>query len=378
MRQFKVNNTLNFRLALFLLMLSFSIPSYARDYDIFSFDVNYCDFVYLIHDGYLEKVPLALDGYKNGELIISLDPNEKRVASFAIKGEWFYIDGYDNNNETIITSDKKKIRFSVKNNKRGIKSIEFLDDSLLYVSEFDLLASLFLDELHRARKIYLYYNDGSEREYELNYIGSDDQAINKKWDKLWVSLVGTKLRLDYGENFIVSKEQDVFIIYDKTTEKYGACDPNGKLIIPIEFDFISFYDYHFRVDKKNKKQKAIFDKNGKAITPFISCDWLQIMWWRLNDQNIFFAIDIEKSGKHGVIDYNGNLIIPIEYKSVNLEWGGDKLYFSVNKGKNKYGAYSLSGELLVEPKYRFLKYENDNFIYHDKNYNSYNTGIKLP
>lgn len=373
MRQFKVNNTLNFKLALFLLMLSFSIPSYARDYDIFSFNVSYRTL-------YLNEDDINLENAKNDKIIIDLDPEKAGVASFVIKEGCFYIDGYDNSNETIITSDTKKIRFSVKNNKQGIMSIGFLDDSLLYVIDSDpesFLLSLMYNAQYRARIIYLYYEDGSIRQYELNYKGSDEQAINKKWDKLWMSLVGTKLRLDYGENFIVSKEHDVFIIYDKTTEKYGACGQNGKLIIPIEFDFISFYDYHFYVHKKNKKQKAIFDKNGKAITPFISCDRLDII---LNDKSMFFAIEIEKSGKHGVLDYNGNLIIPIEYKSVNLERVGqsDKLYYSVTKGKNKYGAYSLSGELLVEPKYFFLQYDDDNFIYYDKNYNQYNTGIKLP
>jgi len=92
--------------------------------------------------------------------------------------------------------------------------------------------------------------------------------------------------------------------------KWGCIDNKGKVIIPCVYDEAGIYDKPPMILINNDEKTAFFDIDGKQLTPFKYDDYL------LPYNNSLFSVFV--NGKEGLVDKNGNEIVPPIYESINV------------------------------------------------------------
>lgn len=98
---------------------------------------------------------------------------------------------------------------------------------------------------------------------------------------------------------------DEYLAFAEKMYKWGIRDLAGNILVPARFASISYggANSHFIVEEE--EQYGVIDINGNWIIPFGKFNWL---WCR---GDYFLA---RKDGKAGIIDLQGNTIIPFEYE----------------------------------------------------------------
>lgn len=154
--------------------------------------------------------------------------------------------------------------------------------------------------------------------------------------------------------------------------KVGAIDKQGKEVIPCEYDDISIWEikeYEYggcRV--KSNGMKGIYDIRSKKL--LIPCKFGEIRSWQLKDGDYCCVLKYEDeyekenpNNRIGVIDKQGNEILPSVYTSVSL-WnnvaavGKDGSYKKYDQGmSSNYALYNLEKKKFVtEFKYGYIGY----------------------
>ena len=166
-----------------------------------------------------------------------------------------------------------------------------------------------------------------------------------------------------------------FCFQPSGSDKYGIMDKNGNVIIPAEYDKVNcFYaDDYVQVEKDgktgiiNSKNEPVFefgkygyiekvDENtfiagkdgkfalvstdGKPITDFI---------YESLDAKEGVCISAKKDGKYGVLDFKGNVILPIENDNWYTPWYGGKIFLTHRKKNYDNGCFVDSkGKILYD------------------------------
>ena len=163
--------------------------------------------------------------------------------------------------------------------------------------------------------------------------------------------------MDNNQNFIVPfgvyDFADVFGLGRKAIVanrgKYGIIDESGKLVLPLEYDFIeqpSIWSNYANVFLATKRDSVtVFDENLKIIpTKGISS------YWDL-DGNLFVA---NKKNKIGLIDYNGKQTIPFIYDKLYKEHSVPRISGFIAKKDGLYGFVSTKNEIIQPFKYNSI------------------------
>ena len=142
--------------------------------------------------------------------------------------------------------------------------------------------------------------------------------------------------------------------------KQGVINAQGKLLIPIEYTYISEFSkngiakayldgigYNYYGQYNNGKVGYI-DKTGKIIMPFI---YKEARFLRLGYSILYL------DNKVGLLNQDGKIVIPVLYDEIKAT---DKYYYykdippwaviQIRKG-NKWGFYSPISDILVEPQF---------------------------
>lgn len=191
--------------------------------------------------------------------------------------------------------------------------------------------------------------------------------------------------------------------------KFGVIDNEGKTIIEPTYDeiiaipnnskpiFICTYDVND--EDSTYKTKVLNEKNEEILTGY---DTVEAIDNFDSKQNIWYednVLRVSKDGKYGIIDFNGQEILPCEYDEITalesvtnnfivkkdnkvglvneqgqtiikpeykniltLEEGYKNEYIIVNED-NQYGLISTTGTVLIEPQYEAVKYlKNSNLF----------------
>lgn len=156
---------------------------------------------------------------------------------------------------------------------------------------------------------------------------------NDKWGIC--DMNGREIIVPRFDNIKSNMIGDYFVM--ESNDKWGVCDTNDREIITPKYDDIAKYkgDY-FRV-KLNGKYGAC-DLNGKEVIAPRECDNLHLLG------NNYFVI--EKNRAQGLLNMNGELIIPIGVKDID-SWVDDVSFIKVTTFDNLIGVYSAKGELIV-------------------------------
>lgn len=102
--------------------------------------------------------------------------------------------------------------------------------------------------------------------------------------------------------------------------KYGAVDKTNKTVVPFEYDELGIiygFDKGYVVGKKGNKI-ILVDKTGQPINlPNIE------LYEKIQPiENNWLVVKEKKSGKEGIIDLAGKVIIPVKYTSVSNFYKG--------------------------------------------------------
>lgn len=229
----------------------------------------------------------------------------------------------------------------------------------------------------------------------------------------------TEMQFDKVEPFF-----DNVAIVDRD-QKVGVIDENWNTILPFEFDEITNrYNFLIAFKKVNEEDGyyQIFNKQGRLIidqqfdridddecliigdtilitgvqgNSFKLCqiyhgELVKMMNMNLDNFSLISSmvafdgssdnagdayishrklILVSTNGKDGAINWDGKIVIPFEYESI--ENAEDYLIFSLDfQGVKKFGVMNLQGEILIKPQYSYLKYLDNEFFAFSNNYSS--------
>jgi len=184
-----------------------------------------------------------------------------------------------------------------------------------------------------------------------------------------------------------------YIVSNKTDEgyRYGYIDYKGEILEEIQYNELSR-----ATDIEDNENVYILcarngqygiTKNGKEL---IKNEYQSIEFSKIN--NLFL---VEKSKKYGISDLNGKIIVPVEYKQIDilgiylyanneqgttvynsqgnqvnidanigiLDTTNEKYRIRINTKENaKYGVIGKDGKQIIEEKYNYIEYLYDNYF----------------
>ena len=133
------------------------------------------------------------------------------------------------------------------------------------------------------------------------------------------------------------KETIATLIPYRKGDKWGYCDWNKKIVIPVQYDDVWLFSEGLAAVKVNNKW-CFIDKKGNMVIPAV----YDSVW----DFSDGLAL-IKLNNKYGFIDTKGNMVIPAVYETAFPFSDGLSLVYT-NGG---YGFINKKGEIAIKPKY---------------------------
>lgn len=118
--------------------------------------------------------------------------------------------------------------------------------------------------------------------------------------------------------------------------KYGLVSRYGDIIIETKFDFLEMLQNQSFVKATIDGKTGILDVSGKVVVP-MEYDYVG----RMSEDMIVVC----KDGKFGCFDKDGSLVVPLEYDEIR-EYAGGMARISY---KGKFGFIDKKGEMVVAP-----------------------------
>lgn len=136
-----------------------------------------------------------------------------------------------------------------------------------------------------------------------------------------------------------------YLIRVRKGEKYGVFDLKGKILTTIKYDYIGWFNKYGLASVQSGGKYGLLNENGEEILPLIYDNEADF----LGDNKY---AKVEKNGLTGLVDKTGKLIIPAIYEEIE---GGRYIYFSdcrmLVKKNGKYGFVDTSGKEVIKCKY---------------------------
>ena len=150
---------------------------------------------------------------------------------------------------------------------------------------------------------------------------------NKRSDRIVKNTAQTQefsINTNFNNYFIVSKNQ-----------KFGLINSQCEFILSPEYDKIRYDNLRQIYHLTQNKLSGIYLEGSKKL---LNCIYQSVY----TDGATF--ITLQKDKKYGIIDYQANTIIPIEYDEIRIKGWND--FFSVKKD-GKQGYFNKKGELII-------------------------------
>lgn len=198
---------------------------------------------------------------------------------------------------------------------------------------------------------YISYNGKTVLDCKYNSI---KRITNIKNDSIayLITVENGKTGLYKSGQSIIKNEYDS-IEYDNTNQilsieqngKYGVYDLYGNMILPIQYDNLTFAGTIITATKDGKE--LVFDANGNIKKDF---NYTSIMPTKSND----YYITINNQGKYGVVDSSNTTLIDNKYSYI--EYVFDKYFIFTDE--NKSGLIDYTGRKVLENKYSVVQNVN--------------------
>ncbi|RPD95833.1 WG repeat-containing protein [Aureibaculum marinum] len=180
---------------------------------------------------------------------------------------------------------------------------------------------------------------------------------NSNYNIYTASKNGKYYLFDYYGNKLLKESYDEITIEDiyfkvKENGFYGILSSDGEVLLPIKYDQINYYQqYNWFLVSKNGVDNIIYSDGKKVFgNKYTSTSKLDYY---------FKYILVEKNGKFGIIDKNGNSITPITFDAIDKNYNGN---FFIIKQNGKWGLYNIIfKKYLIKPAYDAIKLLSNNY-----------------
>jgi len=313
--------------------------------------------------------------YANYENIMAIPSNNTSI-------DWVYqtsiLEYKENDKYGIITTNGKKITNAL------YDSIETLSykDGILKVSRngkyglIDISGNEIIKPEYDSITTDGYYNQDSKYEnagyivnvktgegYRYGYIDSNGKSILdckfnsiKRLTEIKNDKTAYLITVENGQAGFYKNAQNVIkneynsIEYDKVNQilciekigKYGVYDFYGNMILPIQYDDITFAGTIVTAHKDGKF--LVFDANGNIKKDY---NYVSIMPTKSSS----YYINIDLNGNYGIMDSNGSVLVSNEY--TYIEYAFDKYFICTKNGKA--GIIDYTGQTILENKYNVVQ-----------------------
>ena len=177
------------------------------------------------------------------------------------------------------------------------------------------------------------------------------------------------LAMEYDE--IVNKG-NYFLL--KKNNRYGFIGRTGNLILPVEYDALEQmitgenYNISYLLATRDGKKAIVDAATGKPLFDFIYDDLIGVSSY-IEDPEVFGnAIIAVKNGRYGMIEMNGNILVPFVYD--DLQYLNSFLVIAGKDGK--YGIVDVYNKNIVLPlEYQFVNFNNNTITAYKNSYEKY-------
>ena len=226
---------------------------------------------------------------------------------------------------------------AVSNGKTGLVS---LDNKIL--------CDFIYDDLSEFKTDQILYND--------NYC---IMRLNGKWGIIDI-LGNTIIDFKFDEPIRVKQHNNHKII---KLDKWGIVDNDWHIVIECKYDKISYFDFNYIYEIKNKK--GLMDLQGRTLTEPVFDSLIQ--YDGISGKRFYIA---RTGDRTGIIDSSGKKIIDFIYKKINIFTSADEYFVVQKENCKKYGVINVKNEIIMECEYDEIEvlkdYQRQDIFFHCK------------
>ena len=265
----------------------------------------------------------------------------------------------DKYNYLIITKNDKQSIFDFKSEKITLPFFKEISDTK-YTTHSPTVRNFVIVYKTHNHDNGLFFIDGKpfidfppEGKEQNIYVEEDEQKIfvlkNYSTDLIH-NFAGKVLVSGYEIGGYYSNIKEVIVKNDKS--EWGLIDLDGKIIIPFSDTEISDWGDFFLLEKNGKR--GIMDSNGKMIIPMI---------YEYIDYPYYDTFVVTTNGKKGLINKFNRFVIEPKYDDLD-NFLGDRLYYEYLKFKENelVGLMDIKGKIIIPAKYDYISIAKENFI----------------
>lgn len=311
-----------------------------------------------------------------------------KFGAISLYGETLVPFEYDR----LVSIDEGEFSIVSKNEKYGVYKLR---ESLVVPIEFERVKKYFKDPLFVVKKEKKegLYNQFGELKLPIIYdaISYANGYNGKNWlkaasNKLY-GIVNSKGELILPVEFehVNGRHPKGFIVKKKGL--YGIVDENGDIIVPIEYQNIDFRtNPRFNINLEARRTElrgfviledgthfdtTAFDDYHKFLAEYIVLKkgkkYRLADWYGNIKPGAYDRIDchykthkcvVNNDDLFGLIDYQGNLILPLKYRGIS-HLGFDLKYMAFFDENNNAGVMNQDGVVILPPKYQDIEYFED-------------------
>ena len=266
-------------------------------------------------------------------------------------------------------------------------------------------------ELPRVDVAMMIYNASEIKDYSINYDTGflDDKSetnadnnLNNNSNVESSDILSERIKNKYDDISDFEYHNNDWALV-KIDDKRGMIDKHGNEVIPVTYDYIyDCNDYRYYIVSKNEKNAVINDKNEIILdyqpktvdlSPCSNADYIRY-WDNQEDEIDVSAIitydgeEIIPKGKYayiryysddcivatkvtslhpyissaGIIDINGNTIMPFNYIDINRETDHDREIFEVTTEDGQSGIIDIHENIIVPIEYDYMFFWSSSLI----------------
>lgn len=230
-------------------------------------------------------------------------------------------------------------------------------------------AAYIYDLASKSKKLYLVNTSGLQKEFDGDYIDIVDGKyvrISKNDEYTYYDFNGNQLKFANNKNAVISNG----LMLLSKDGKYGYMDEQGNMVTP--FDYVSAQPFDVNsiaIVAKDKDNYYGIDKTGKTVINPDNYTVVKRFGGKEYNKEIYYVIkkDAKNRNIYGCVNYQGNIIIPVIYESVDTIYGFQNGYMPVRKD-GKAGLVDTKGNLVIPAIYEVVGRFNEGLAAVRKDY----------
>lgn len=181
------------------------------------------------------------------------------------------------------------------------------------------------------------------------------------WEKMALNKIAEDEALMKEREELSEKQLETIDLYpflDESTWRFGYMNSKGETVIEPQFKRAEDFNYINRLSAmidENDKMNYLNDKGEFLLKDFISGG--------IGAPTGNLLTFVDEKGAYGVMDIQGNVILPPEYELLNISGDG----YSIFCKDGKYGVANPNGDIIIEPIYDYIFGNSSGFIINNNN-----------